>query len=213
MRVNHFLPLAVLSFAAVLDAQSVRLNLKWVSETIDTHAVTHHFDPPAKSSGTKWQVTNVEGCTVELKETSHRESPHSVVTGNEVFGLSEDKVSVWTFDLANLLPQFIMADSFGGPHVGIFSKADTFHFKTEVVTRTLREDGTTAGTSTWSNPGNASNLWIYFDSPTADNDRLVKQVGLELQSAVLQCAVQARARRSPKVVIAAPLRELHVDAE
>jgi len=194
MRVNHFLPLAVLSFAAVLDAQSVQLNLKWVRETIDAHAVTHHFEPPAKSSESKWQVTNIEGCTVELKETSHRESPNSVVSGDEVFGLSEDRVSTWTFDLANLLPQFIMADSNGGAHVGIFAQGDTFHFKTEVVSRTLRKDGTTAGTSVWSSPGSTPNLWIYFDSPTADNDRLVKRVGLDLQSAVLQCAVQAKAR-------------------
>lgn len=194
MRVNRFLPLAVLSFAAVLDAQSVQLNLKWVRETIDAHAVTHHFEPPAKSTESKWQVTNIEGCTVELKETSHRESPNSVVSGDEVLGLSEDRVSTWTFDLANLLPQFILADSTGGAHVGIFAQGDTFHFKTEVVSRTLRRDGTTAETSTWSSPGTAANLWIYFDSPTADNDRLVKRVGLDLQSAVLQCAVQAKAR-------------------
>src|ERR1700683_3394891 len=101
MRVNHLLPLAVLSFAAVLNAQSVQQKLKWVSETIDAHAVQHHFEPAAKSSETKWQVTNIEGCTVELKETSHRESPNSVIAGNEVFGSSEDRVSTWTFDLAN----------------------------------------------------------------------------------------------------------------
>jgi hypothetical protein len=194
MRVNHLLPLAVLSFAAVSNAESVQQKLKWVRETIDAHAVTHHFEPPAKSSETKWQVTNIEGCTVELKETSHRESPNSIVTGNEVFGSSEDRVSTWTFDLANLLPQFIMADSIGGSHVGIFAQGDTFHFKTEVVSRTLRKDGTTVGTSTWSSPGSVPNLWIYFDSPTADNDQLVKRVGLDLQSAVMQCAVQAKAR-------------------
>jgi len=194
MRINRFLPLAVLSFAAVLDAQSVQQKLKWVRETIDAHAVTHHFEPPANSSETKWQVTNIEGCTVELKETSHRESPNSIIAGNEVFGSSEDRVSTWTFDLANLLPQFIMADSIGGAHVGIFAQGDTFHIKTEVVSRTLKKDGTTAGTSTWSSPGSAPNLWIYFDSPTADNDRLVRRVGFDLQSAVLQCAVQAKAR-------------------
>jgi hypothetical protein len=120
--IRYFLPLAVLSFAAVLNAQSVvELRLKRVPETIDAHAVTHHFEPPAKSSGTRWQVANIEGCTVELKETSHRESPNSVVTGDDVLSLSEDRVSLWTFDLANLLPQFIMPDSFGGPHVGIFA--------------------------------------------------------------------------------------------
>jgi hypothetical protein len=192
MRVDYFLPLAVLSFAAVLNAQGVELRLKRVRETIDAHAVTHRFEPPAKSSGTRWQVGNIEGCTVELKETSHRESPNSVVTGDEVFGLTEDRVSIWTFDLAKLLPEFIMADSFGGAHVGIFAQGDTFHFKTEVVSRTLRKDGTTVGTSTWSSPGSASNLWIYFDSPTADNDQLVRQVGLDLQSAVLQCTVPTK---------------------
>jgi hypothetical protein len=197
MRVHYFLPLAVLSFAAVLSAQNPEPSLKRVRETIDAHAVTHHFEPPAKSSETKWQVTNIQGCTVELKETSHRESPNSEVFRDDVLSLSEDRVSTWTFDLAKLLPQFIMADSFGGAHVGIFAQGDTFHFKTDVVSRTLRKDGTTAGTSTWSTPGTTSNLWIYFDSPTADNDQMAKQVGLDLQSAVLQCAppVPAKARR------------------
>ncbi len=197
MRVHYFLPLAVLSFAAVLSAQNLEPSLKRVRETIDAHAVTHHFEPPAKSSETKWQVTNIQGCTVELKETSHRESPNSEVFRDGVLSLSEDRVSTWTFDLAKLLPQFIMADSFGGAHVGIFAQGDTFHFKTDVVSRTLRKDGTTAGTSTWSTPGTTSNLWIYFDSPTADNDQMAKQVGLDLQSAVLQCAppVPAKARR------------------
>jgi hypothetical protein len=197
MRVDYFLPLAVFSFGAVLNAQNVELTLKRVRETIDAHAVTHHFEPPAKSSGTRWQVTNIQGCTVELKETSHRESPNSEVYGNDLLSLSEDRVSTWTFDLAKLLPQFIMADSFGGAHVGIFAQGDTFHFKTDVVSRTLRKDGSTAGTSTWSTPGSASNLWIYFDSPTADNDQMARQVGLDLQSAVLQCAgpAAAKARR------------------
>jgi hypothetical protein len=194
MRVNYFLPLAVLSFAAVLNAQSVQLKLKSVRDAIDTHAVTHRLEPPSSSTETKWQVANIEGCTVELKETSHRDSPNSVVTKDGVFGISEDRVSTWTFDLANLLPQFIMADSIGGPHVGIFGQGDTFHFKTEVVSRTLRQDGTTVGTTTWSSPGSAGNLWIYFDSPTTDNGQLVKRVEFDLQSAVMQCTVQAKAR-------------------
>jgi hypothetical protein len=213
MRIHRFLPIAVLSFAAVLNAQSIEEKLKWVRETIDAHAVTHHFEPPARSSDTKWQVTQIEGCNVELKETVHRESPDSVFTSQGVFGLSEDKVVNWTFSLANLRPNFIVADTIGGPQLRISGEADLFHFKTDVVSRTMRKDGTTLSTSTWSSPGTAQNFWIYFDSPAADNNMLVKKLEHHLRDAVSQCSAQAGKRRSPQVVIAAALREFHVRAE
>lgn len=190
MRINYLLPVAALSLAALSNAQSIDQKLKFVRETIDAHAETHQFEPPAKSSGTKWQVARIEGCTIELKQTSHRESPDSVVSGGSLFGISEDRIATWTFDLGNLRPQLIMADSIGGAHVGIFGEADTFHIKTDVTQRTLRKDGTVAGTSTWSAPGTAPNLWIYFDSASGDNNQLVKQVESDLQSAVMQCMVQ-----------------------
>src|SRR5579863_1579763 len=99
MRVNPLLPVAVLSLAAVLNGQTVEQRLKWARETIDAYAVTHHFEPPARSSGTRWQVARIDGCNVELKETAHRESPDTVFTPEGVFGFSEDKVVTWTFDL------------------------------------------------------------------------------------------------------------------
>jgi hypothetical protein len=197
MRVNRFLPMAVFSFAALLNArkaESVEQKLQWARETIDAYAVTHHFEAPAKSSGTKWQVSRIEGCTVELKESVHRESPDSVVTGEGVFGLSEDKVVTWTFDLSNLLPPFIAASKVGGPHLEIFSQGDAFHFNTEGVSRTLRKDGTVVDTSNWSAPGAAQNFWIYFDSPSGDNNLLVKRLEHDLRDAVNQCAALARNR-------------------
>jgi len=199
MRIHQFLPMAVFCFVAVLSAkktvETVEQKLQWARETIDTHAVTHHFERPAKSSDTKWQVTKIEGCSIELKETIHRESPDSEVTADGAFGLSEDKVVTWAFDLANLLPRFIMADEAGGAHVTISSAHDTFHSKTDVVSRTLRKDGTTLKTSTWSSPGAAQNLWIYFDSPDADNSKLVKDIVLDLRDAAYQCSLKANYHR------------------
>jgi hypothetical protein len=197
MRVHLFLPMAIFSFAAVLNArkaESVEQKLHWARETIDAWAVTHHFEPPARSSGTKWQVKRIEGCTVELKESMHRESPDSAITGEGIFDLAEDKVVTWTFDLANLLPQFVAASKVGGPHVEIFSQGDAFHFNTEGVLRTLRKDGTTVNTSTWTAPGTAQNFWIYFDSPAADNNLLVRRLEHDLRDAVNRCAGEARAR-------------------
>jgi hypothetical protein len=198
MRIHYFLPMAVFSFVAVLNArkgvESVEQKLQWARETIDTHAVTHHFEPPSRSSDTKWQVSKIEGCAVELKETSHRESPDSVYTPEAVFGTSEDRVVTWTFNLANLMPGFIEANLAGGPHVMISGEADMFHFKTDVVSRTIKKDGSTVSTSTWSSPGTAQNFWIYFDSPAADNNMLVRRLELDLRAAVNQCAVQARKR-------------------
>jgi len=197
MRVHPFLPIAVFSFVAVVNAkksvESIEQRLQWARETIDAHAMTHHFEPPARSSGTKWQVTRIEGCTVELKESAHREEPDSIPTGQNIFGLSEDKVVTWTFDLAHLLPQFIVAGTAGGPHLAISSQGDTFHFNTEAVSRTLRKDGTTVSTSNWSAPGNAQNLWIYFDSPAADNNSLVKRLEHDLRDAASRCATEASA--------------------
>jgi hypothetical protein len=198
MRVHRFLPMAVLCFAAVLDAkkavESVEQKLQWAREAIDTHAVTHHFEPPARSSGTKWQVTRIDGCTMELKESLHREEPDSVITGDDVFGISEDKVVTWSFDLAKLLPQFITAGTSGGPHLEIISQGDTFHFNTESVVRTVKKDGTVINTSNWSAPGTAQNFWMYFDSPATDNNLLLKKLEHDLRGAALQCSLQVKTR-------------------
>jgi hypothetical protein len=197
MRVHTILPIAVLTLAAVLNAkktvESIEQRLQWARETIDAHAMTHHFEPPARSSGTKWQVTRIEGCTMELKESAHREAPDSILTGENVFGLSEDKVVTWTFNLAHLLPQFIVAETDGVPHLTISSQGDAFHFTTEEVSRTLSKDGTTVSTRNWSAPGNAPNLWIYFDSPDADNSSLVKRLEHDLRDAASRCASEASA--------------------
>lgn len=195
MRVHLFLPIAALSFAAMLNAkksvETIEQRLQWARDAIDAHAMTHHFEPPARSSGTKWQVTRIEGCSMELKESAHREAPDSIPSGENVFGLSEDKVVTWTFNLAHLLPQFIVAGTDGGPHVEIFSQGDTFHFTTEGFSRTLKKDGITVSTSNWSSPGNAANLRIYFDSPAADNDSLVRRLENDLRDAASRCAIEA----------------------
>jgi hypothetical protein len=181
----------LLWFAAGLSAQNVEQKLKWARETIDAHAVTRQFEPPSKSSGTKWQVTKIDGCTVELKETAHREAPDSVFTHEGVFDLAEEKVVIWSFDLGNLRPEFVMADtSIGAPHLKIFALGDAFHQNTEAVMRTLRKDGTTATTSKWSTPGSTRNLWIYFDSPTIDNKPLVQRLELDLRDAIHDCSHQ-----------------------
>jgi hypothetical protein len=197
MRIHPLFPLAILSLAAVSKGQTVDRRLSWVRETIDAHAVTHQLEPPARSADTKWQVMKIDGCTMELKETVHREMPDSVFTREGVLGSSEDKTVTWAFDLGGLLPQFVMADtSTGVPQLKIFAQGDAFHLKTEFVTRTIRKDGTVADTRTWSSPGNTRNLWMYFDSPSADNKALVRKLEFNLRGAVGDCVGnKARTRR------------------
>jgi len=195
MRVNPLLPLTVLAFTGSVRAQSVEQTLKWARENINNHAVTHHVEPPARASGVKWQVERIEGCTVALKETDHRESADSVLKNGGVFGLDEDKVVTWTFDLAALLPQFVMADtSAGTPHIKIFANGDVFHTRSETVSRAVRKDGSVESTQNWSGTGNARNLTIFFDSPTTDNKALVHRLENDLRDAVYQCAVRASTR-------------------
>jgi hypothetical protein len=189
MRIDRFLPIALASLAAALNGQTIDGTLKWARENIDAHAMMSHFEPPDRSSGTRWQLTRIEGCSVELKQTSHREAPDSVVTADGVFGLSADKTVTWAFDLGALQPRDVMADtSTGLAHIKIFAEGDVFHLKTDSVSRTLMKDGSTAQTSTWSAPANARNLWMYFDSPGADNKLLVRKLEVDLRSAIHQCA-------------------------
>jgi len=195
MRNLLLLPMAVFSFAAVSNAkkpETIEHKLKWARETIDAFAVTHHFEAPARISGSKWQVTRIEGCQVELKESAHRESPDSAVTGEGIFGLSEDRIVMWSFNLANLIPRFIAASDVGGPHIEIVSEGDAFHFNTEGESRTVRKDGTTVNTTNWSAPGTAQNFRMYFDSPDADNNLLVRRLEHDLRDAVDRCGVEAR---------------------
>ncbi len=194
MRLRILLPLALLQ-VAVSHAQTVEEKLQWARQTIDENAVTHHFEPPGMSSETKWEVTRIEGCEVELKETQHRETPNTVYTRDGVFGSSDDKVVTWSFDLASLLPGFITADTSAGlPQIRIFADGDAFHLKTDFVSRTVGKNGTVTGTRQWSTPGNARNLWIYFDSPTADNKLLVRRLERDLRSAVSDCTRRKRSR-------------------
>ena len=197
MRISRSLSTAALLSAAILAGQStlsIELRLKSTKEAIDAYAVTRHDSPPSKSTETRWKVSRIDGCTVELKQWIHREEPDSIVTNGTLLGLSEDRTLTWTFDLATLRPQFVIADTVGGPHLSIFAQADAFHLKTDVVSRNTRRDGSIARTNTWSSPGTASNLWIYFDAPDANNDQLVKRVETDLQSAVAQCMTLARVR-------------------
>lgn len=185
--------------AATLDGQSTERSgiaqmLRSTKDTIDAYAVTRHDAPPSRSTETRWKVSRIEGCTIELKQSIHREEPDSILSNGAVLGLSEDRTLTWTFDLANLRPQFVIADTVGGAHIGIFAQADAFHLRTEVVSRNVRRDGTIARTNSWSSPGSASNLWIYFDAPDADNNQLIKRVEAGLQTAVAQCVTPAKAR-------------------
>lgn len=200
MRIPYALPVAAFLCAVVLHGESnERLNitqkLNSTKDTIDAFAVTHHDSPPSRSTETRWKVSRIEGCTLELRQTIHREEPDSLLVNGDVLGLSEDRILTWSFDLANLRPQFVMADTLGGPHVSILAQGDAFHFKTDVITRNVRRDGTIARTSTWSSPGTASNLSIYFDAPDAENNQLIKRVQSELQGAVSQCVTLAKAHR------------------
>jgi hypothetical protein len=196
MRVLRWLPIAAISTTAMLHGQSVEQRLKWTKDTIDAYAVTRHISPPARSTETRWRVSRVQGCAVELRQSIHREEPDSIVSNGALLGLSEERTLTWTFDLANLHPQFVIADTVGGAHIGIFAQADAFHLKTDVVSRNVRRDGTIAVTNNWSSPGTASNLWIYFDSSDGDNNQLIKRVESDLQSAVAQCVTQAKAAKT-----------------
>ena len=152
MRINYFLPVAVLSFAAVLNAQSIDQKLKWVRETIDAHAETHQFEPPAKSSGTKWQVARIEGCTIELKQTS----PSRVA---RLGGFGRQSVRHLRRQSRHL--DFRPRQPAAAAHHGRFHRRRARgHFRASGHlshqdrrdARTLRKDGTVAGTSTWSAP-------------------------------------------------------------
>ena len=198
MRTLRFLPIAIVLCAAVLhgetiEQQNIALRLTWMKATIDAFAVTRHDSPPSRSTETRWKVSRIDGCTVELTQSIHREEPDSVLSNGAVLGLSEDRTLTWSFDLANLRPQFVIADTVGGAHVSILAQADAFHLKTDVVSRNVRRDGTVAHTSTWSSPGTASNLWIYFDAPDGDNGHLIKRVESDLQGAVARCVTLAKA--------------------
>lgn len=196
MRIRPFLPIAILSAAALGKGQTVEHRLQWARATIDANAVTHHMEPPARSGETKWQVTKIDGCMVELKETVHRENPDSIISAGEVLGAADDKIVTWNFDLATLSPQFIMADtSVEVPQLKIFAEGDVFHLRTEFVSKTLRRDGSVADTRTWSAPGNTRNLWMNFDSPNVDNKAVVRRLELDLRGAVTECATQLRGRR------------------
>jgi hypothetical protein len=189
MRIHPFLPIAALSLAAVSKGQTVEQKLQWARETIDANAVTHHMEPPAQSGGTRWQVMKIDGCTMELKETVHREASDAVITSAGVFGSSDDKIVTWDFDLGVLIPEFVSADtSVAVPQIKIFAEGDAFHLKTEFVSRTIRKDGTVADTRTWSSPGNARNLWMNFDSPTVDNKAVVRRLESDLRNAVMECS-------------------------
>ena len=213
MGVQRFL-FAVLLSGAVLIGQTSLFGqtgdgLEWAQQAIDSHAVTHYFDPPARRSDTKWKVLKLEGCQAELQQTWHRESRDGVVNPNGIFGLSEDKTVTYAFDLHELKPEEIYADtSTGLAHLKIFAHGDLFHLTTASVTHTLRADGSVAGTENWSVPGHTSNLWMYFDAPDVDNKAVVQRVAVELQDAAGKCAPPpvARRKRSPKSVIAAALR-------
>jgi hypothetical protein len=189
MRVHPFVPVALFAVAGLARGQGIEQRLQWARQTIDANAVTRHLEPPAHASETKWQVTKIDGCQVELKETIHRDTPDSVVSRGEVLDSAQDKIVTWNFDLAVLLPQYVLADtSVTVPQIKIFAEGDVFHLKTEFVSKTLRKDGSVADTRTWSAPGNTRNLWMNFDSPNVDNKAVVRRLESDLRGAVTECA-------------------------
>jgi len=192
MTVLRIFPIALLAAATMLHGQSVEQILTATKTNIDTYAVMRHVSPPSRLTETRWQVSGIHGCSVELKQSIHREEPDSLLSNGAVLGLSEDRILTWTFDLSVLRPQSVLAEIAGGPHVSILGQADAFHLKTDVVSRTVRRDGSVASTNSWSTPGTSGNLWIYFDSPDGDNKQLVKRVQADLQSAVSQCVTLAK---------------------
>jgi hypothetical protein len=200
MRIPLSLRMTAFLCAAILHGESnehltLAQRLDLMKTTIDAYATTRHDSPPARSIETKWKVSRIDGCMLELKQSIHREEPDSILMSGAVLGISEDRVLTWTFDLADLRPESVMADTLGGPHVSIFAQGDAFHFKTDVVSRSVRRDGTIAHTNVWSSPGTASNLWIYFDAPDGDNNQLIKRVKADLQNTVSRCVTLARAHR------------------
>src|SRR5205823_3609832 len=189
MRVHYLLIAAALPALAVSTGPTIEQRLQSAREAIDAHATMRHFEPPTRSSGTKWHVDRIDGCHIELRQTAHRESPDSAFSREGAFGITEDKVVTWTFDLAALEPEYVTADtSTGLPHIQIFADGDVFHLNTNSVWRRLREDGSIAESRTWSAPGNTRNLWMYFDSPAADNKSLVRTLAEDLRSAIDQCS-------------------------
>ncbi len=183
----------------------------FLRDAINTKAVTTYFDPPARHSDTKWELVKLEACQVELKETWHRESPNSVFLAREMLSRVEDRTTTYTFDLRLLRRDEIMADtSTGLAQIKIFADADLFHVKTDTVSTALRADGSVADSTAWTMPGHTRNLWIYFDSPEADNKALVRRVAAELQAAADKCLppVTVLPKRSPKMEVAAALRQL-----
>ena len=185
---SYCVPLIALCSLA-LHAQTVEDRLKSASQNIDAHAIVHTFDPPAASTETKWHVSRVSGCSMELIQTWHREASDGAVTSDGIFDVAEDKVVTWTFDLAALRPLDVAADTSSGlAYLLIFAPGDAFHLKSDFSSKMLRKDGTTAHASTWSAPGSARNLWMYFSSPDADNKATVNALELDLRDAVRQCA-------------------------
>lgn len=187
MRSGNVWSIALCCFA--LHAQTVEDRLKPARESIDAHAVTRIFNPPAQSTETRWHVNRVDGCVLEMTQTWHHGETDGAVTGEGVFDVSEDKVVTWTFDLTALRPMDVVAEtSEGVPHLLIFAAGDIFHLKTDFTSKLLRKDGTAAHANTWSAPGSDRNLWMFFDSPDADNRIVVKTLETDLRDAVRQCA-------------------------
>jgi hypothetical protein len=162
----------------MLRGETIEEKLKWARENIDAHAVMRFSEPPGRFSETKWSVTRVDGCAVELKQAWQRTAPE---------GASEARVIRYSFDLRGLSPGQVQADtSIGLPHLKIFATGDVFHRQTDFTSRKRGSDKA----ESWSVAGNDRNLWMYFDSPTANNRALVRRLARDLRAAVAQCGYQ-----------------------
>ena len=163
----RFLHIAMVCFlGGQLNAQTVEERLKWARANIDAHASMRFSgsfsDAAAGLNETTWHVTRIEGCLIELKQTWLREP-------------REGRTVEYSLDLSTLHPEDVMHDiSTGLPHVKIFAQSDVFRLSTR----------STAG---WSGESTARNLWMYFDSPSADNAAVVKKVAKALRGAISQC--------------------------
>lgn len=153
----------------LLHGQTVEQRLQWARETIDSHAVSRFVEPPDRGTETKWSVAGVKGCAVGLTQTWQRTAMGEV---------AESRVIHYSFDLGQLRAADIRADtSTGAAQLKIFASGDVFHVRTDFT-----KDG-----RDWSTPGNVRNVWIAFDSPSADNRALVKRLEHDLRNAVGMC--------------------------
>jgi hypothetical protein len=190
MRVHLLAPIAVCLIGGMLFGQTIEQRLAWARSAIDAHAETRFVDPSGVTTQTHWQVERIEGCSVTLKQTWQKQVWQQVRQPQAHTGDSQpvsEKVTTYAFDLRDLKPAYVGADSSTGyPQVTIFALGDVFHLTSSFTQAAQGESGES---KSWSVSSNTRNIWIYFDSASADNLALVKRVRDDLQAAIRHCGM------------------------